>query len=524
LDGLLITGRATSPSYLLVQDGLATICDAAPLWRKDTYETNAILKKIHGEGRAGVICIGPAGENLVKYANVNNNQGDFVGRTGMGAVMGSKSLKAVVALGTRKVPIHDPALYNSIRRAALEQIKTSTPAASLRAMGTNASMDLGMMTGDVPIKNWSLGEDFELSAQLGGPAMTQRYLVKPAACLYCPIACRRVMKNSARPYAMEEGPGPEYETCCSLGTNLCNKDPDALLKANELANKLGMDTITLGGTIAFAMDCFEKGILTKRDTGGIRLVFGEMDSVFEVMEIIAWRRGFGDLLAEGSRAAAARIGRGAEELTVQVKGLELPYHDPHGWHGLGLAYMMSARGACHLQHLVHPIEQGIACYEGLGLEENYQGQQSAGKGKMVRIAEDFGTPCNAMLICEFVAWCLKSGDFPAVLSAATGFSYDLNSYLRAGARIWLLKRGLNNLMGVTSQDDILPPKILTPYREGAAAGSVPDQDLLRAEYYAARGLETDGKPSPATLDAAGGLEEIKRLLHGDATATGRSFA
>jgi len=514
-DGLFITGKAERPSYLLVEEDQASLRDAADLWGKDTYQTHQLLRGRH-EGRRGrAICIGPAGENLVSYANVNNDRGDVVGRAGMGAVMGSKNLKAVVALGARKVSIHDPARYESIRQAALQQIKASTPAASLHAMGTDASMELGMMTGDVPIRNWSVGEDFDLGAKLGGPAMTERYLVRPAACLFCPIACRRVMKNLRGPFAMEEGPGPEYETCCSLGTNLHNRNPEALLKANELANKLGMDTISLGGTLSFAMDCFEKGILSEKETGGIRLTFGDMDAVLKVMEMIAWRQGFGDCLAEGSRRAAARIGKGAEEFAVHVKGLELPYHDPHGWHGMGLAYMVSARGACHLQHLVLPIEQGIASYEGLGLKEDYQGQQSSGKAEMVKIAEDFGIPCNALLLCQFVGWCLKSEDFPSVLSATTGFDYDLNSYLKAGARISLLKRGLNHLMGMTSQDDVLPPRILTPYREGPAAGSVPDQDLLRAEYYVTRGLEADGKPAPRTLDLVGGLLEMKSLLYSE---------
>jgi aldehyde:ferredoxin oxidoreductase len=513
IDGLYITGRAASPVYLFVEDGNVSIRDAADLWGKDTYETGSILEKRHDEKRARVICIGPAGENLVKYANINNDRGDVVGRTGMGAVMGSKKVKAVVVLGAQKVQVADQAAYDSIRKEILEKIKNSVPAESLHSMGTDASMDLGMMTGDIPIRNWSVGEDFELSAALGGPTMTEKFLVKPSACLYCTIACKRVMKVAEGPYAMEEGPGPEYETCCSLGTGLHNKNAEWVLKANELANKLGMDTITLGSTLAFAMDCFEKGILSEKDTGGTRLSFGSTEGLFEMMEAIARRQGFGDVLAEGSRAAAAKIGKGAADLAVHVKGLELPYHDPHGWHGMGLAYMMSTRGACHLQHLVHPIEQGMVFWEGVGLKENYEGQKSDGKGAMVKIAEDLGVPCNAMVLCNFVAWTLLPPNYPAILKAVTGFDYDLQAYLRCGARIWLLKRGLSNLMGVSSRDDVLPPKILVPYKEGAAAGSAPDQDLLRKEYYAARGIGPDGRPAKATLEAAGALEELTKRLY-----------
>ncbi len=553
-DGIVVTGKAAAPVCLVVEEGKAEIRDARDLWGKDTYEVDDAIKRMHGK-HARAICIGPAGENLVRYANIAHGKGDFIGRTGMGAVMGSKNLKTIVCTGGRSLARggvarpepHDRALYDAIRRSVLDKIKESTPAASLHSMGTDASMDLGMMTGDVPIKNWSIGEDFELSAALGGPTMTEKFLVRPAACQGCPIACRRVMKSHGGPYATEEGPGPEYETCCALGTNLLNRSAEALLKANETANRLGMDTISLGGTLGFAMDCFDKGILTARDTGGedpsgfaarvrggpgggearsaeqppgakdpsgfaAELRWGDMDAVLRVMGMIARREGFGDLLAEGVRGAAARIGKGAADLAVHVKGLEAPFHDPHGWHGLGLAYMMSTRGACHLQHLVHPIEQGMVYFDGIGLEENYEGQASAGKGRMVKTAEDLGVPCNALVLCEFVAWCMSPADMAAVLSAVTGFGYDVPEYLRTGARIWLLKRGLCNLMGVTSADDVLPPKILAPYSEGAAAGSVPDQDLMRREYYAERGLEPDGRPSPATLDAAGGLDEIKRRL------------
>ncbi|MDP3178316.1 MAG: aldehyde ferredoxin oxidoreductase C-terminal domain-containing protein, partial [Spirochaetaceae bacterium] len=300
-------------------------------------------------------------------------------------------------------------------------------------------------------------------------------------------------------------PGPEYETCCSFGTGILNDDAAALVKANEVANRLGIDTISAGGTIAFAMDCFEKGILAKEDTGGLELRFGDVDCVFKALEQIAYRKGFGDILAEGSRAAAARIGKGAESLAVHVKGLELPFHDPHGWHGMGLAYMMSTRGACHLQHLVHPIEQGMVYFEDLGLEADYGGTTSEGKAHMVKVAEDLGEPCNAMLLCEFVSWTLQPRDFPALLAAVTGFDYDLQEYLRAGARLWLLKRSLCNLMGVRAADDVLPPKVMKPYAEGAAAGSVPDQDRMRREYYELRGLSPDGRPGREALAAVGGF-------------------
>jgi len=496
----------------MMENKKVTLVDAADLWGKDTYQTIDILEAKHGK-KARVLTIGPAGEHGVKYANICNDKGDFIGRTGMGCVMGGKNLKALVVTGTEKVPVADTARYDALRKKVLEQIKASTPALSLHDMGTDASMDLGMMTGDIPIRNWSIGEDFDVSAALGGPTMTEKFLVKRSACLYCPIACRRVMKVADGPYKMDEGPGPEYETCCSLGSNIHNLVAEGTLKANELANKMGMDTISLGNTISMAIDCFENGLLKEKDWG-MKLSFGEIDNVLKVIPMIANREGLGDMLADGTRALAEKLGSNAADYAVHVKGLELPMHDPHGWTGLGLSYMMSTRGACHLQHLVHPIEQGMVFYEGIGLTDNFDGQKSEGKGKMVKVAEDMGVPANAMVLCQFVGWCMKTEDFPEILAAVTGFDYDLEKFMKAGARIWLLKRSLNNLMGITSKDDTLPPKILKPYKEGNAAGNVPNVDLMRKEYYAERGLEADGKPSKSTLDAVGGLEDMKKLLYG----------
>jgi aldehyde:ferredoxin oxidoreductase len=512
IDGIVLEGTSDKPVYLLIENRSVKVLDAADLWGKDTYQTIDILEERHKKAR--VLVIGPAGENGVKYANICNDKGDFIGRTGMGCVMGGKKVKAIVALGTERTGIADKPAYDELRKKVLEQIKASTPALSLHDMGTDASMDLGMMTGDIPIRNWSLGEDFEMSSSLGGPTMTEKFLVKGKACLYCPIACRRVMQVKEGPYAMEEGPGPEYETCCSLGTNLHNPIAEATLKANEIANRMGMDTITLGNTLSFAMDCFENGLLKPEQNGGTVLKFRDMDPVLEMIGKIARREGLGDLLAEGSREAARRIGGGAEKYAVHVKGLELPFHDPHGWNGLGLAYMMSTRGACHLQHLVHPIEQGMVYYEGLGLPENYEGTDSSGKGIMVKVAEDLGVPSNALVICQFVGWCMKPEDFAGVMKAVTGFDTDLKQYLLAGARIWLLKRCINNIFGVTAKDDMLPPKILLPYKEGAAAGKVPDVDLMRSEYYAVRGLGPDGRPTVETLKAAGGLDDMAGMLNG----------
>ena len=511
-DGLIITGAASAPVYLFIEEGKAEFRDAGDLWGKDTYETNDILSDRHGEG-CRVLCIGPAGENGVKFGNVNNGKGDVVGRTGMGTVMGSKNLKAIVVTGTATVEMPDPARLKELKLRLTKKIMDAMPAQSLKMMGTDASMDLGMMTGDVPIKNWTVGQDLDLSSNLGGPAMTDDYLVKGHACTYCPVACKRVVEVKDGPYAMPEGPGPEYETCGAFGTMLGNPRLDGVCKVNEHCNKLGLDTITGGCTISFAMDCFEQGILTTADTDGLELTWGNIDAAIELVQKIAKREGFGDVLADGSAAAAVKIGKGSAELLATVKGLEIPMHDPRGAHGLGLAYMMSPIGASHMQHVNDAVERGLTSYPEVGMEDFYEGQTSEGKAELVKLTEDVGQPLNSMVLCQFIAWCLDTNDFAEMLNTVTGFDYDSASFTACGERIWLAKRTINVLFGVGVDDDVLPKKILTAVTDGPAEGSVPDMEKMRSEYYALRGLDAAGKPTREALEKVG-LTDMAEKLYG----------
>jgi aldehyde:ferredoxin oxidoreductase len=379
-------------------------------------------------------------------------------------------------------------------------------------MGTDAGMDLGMMTGDVPIKNWKVGEDLLLSANLGGPAMTEKYLTRNHACSFCPIGCKRIVKVDDGPFKTEEGPGPEYETCCTFGTMIMNDDLEGVIKANEWCNRYGMDTISCGVTIAFAMEAFEKGLITQKDTGGIDLTWGNVDGAIKLLHKIAKKEGIGAVLSEGTREAAKRLGKGAEEFSVEVKGLEVPMHDPRGFHGMGLAYMTSIRGGCHLMHLALPVEQGISPFTEAGFQENYIGQTSEGKAEMIKLCEDLGLPCNSLVICQFVAWTYSANELAEIVRVTTGFDFTLKDLFSCGERTWLLKRGLGNMMGVSAKDDRLPKRILTPLEEGSAAGSVPDVEKLLREYYEVRGLDREGKPKKEVLIKAG-LNELAKKLH-----------
>jgi len=512
-DGIIIEGASDKPVYLFIDDDKVEIRDASDLWGKDSYETiDMVTDKIGGGRKVKVLAIGQAGENLVKYAAIIHDKADAIGRCGLGAVMGSKKLKAIVVRGRGKADIAMPEDYNKARRAALDVIKDSAVAQSLHSMGTDSSMPLGMMTGDVPSKNWSLGENLEGSDALGGPEYSEKYLTRTHACYACPIACKRVVQVKEGPYKGEEQAGPEYETCCTFGTLIMNNDLAAVIKINEMCNRYGLDTISCGSTIAFAIDCFEHGVITEDDTQGIKLTWGNMESVFKMVEKVARREGFGDVLAEGSRAAAKKIGRNAADFAVEVKGLEAPMHDPRGFHGMGLAYAMSNRGACHLQHMDLFVEQGQDVYPEIGLKEDYEGQTSEGKAEMTMICENLGMVCSSAVLCNFVMACLKVNDLVEFLRTTTGFDYTLDELMECGERVWLLKRGLNNLMGITAADDRLPRKILTPVNEGAAAGSVPDIESMRKEYYGLRKLNANGYPSREKLEGIG-LADLARKIY-----------
>jgi aldehyde:ferredoxin oxidoreductase len=503
-DGVIIHGRAVRPCYVLIEDTDVHILEAEDLRGLDTYATIDTLKKRHaGKQPPRVIAIGPAGENLVKYASVCNEKAHYFGRTGMGAVLGSKNLKALVVKGTGKVSIADPGAYRRARESALRSIQESMIAASMHELGTAAAMDMGMMTGDVPIKNWTLGEDYAMAEALGGPAIHETILKKRAFCYACPIGCKPVVEIDHPQYAVAKGPGPEYETCATFGTMIMNSDLASVAHVNELCNRYGLDTITCGATIAWMMECYEKRLIGREALDGLELTWGNIDAAIALVKKIAYREGVGNRAAEGSQAFAREIGDAALEYVAAVKGLELPMHDPRAFHGLGLAYMNSNRGACHLQHTVQAVEQGMVSWPEIGLDDDYPATESHGKAKMVAICENMGQMANAVCVCHFVHWAMGSGPLLEGFNAVTGREFGMDDFLMSGERAWVLKRGLNNLMGVTAADDCLPKKIRMPLTDGGAAGSVPDEELMRNEYYRIRGLDERGFPTRQLLQSLG---------------------
>lgn len=504
LDGIQLTGKSEKPIVLFIDDGHISFESARELWGRDTYQTiDTLLDKYPGKRSVKVLAIGPAGENLVKYAAVCNDKAHYIGRTGMGAVMGSKHLKAIVVRGTGHVTVPDDDAYKSARKSAMAAIKNSMISDTFHSLGTAAAMDMGMLTGDVPIKNWSIGVDYAMADAIGGPAINERLLLKRKACYACPIGCKPVIHLDTPGGETQEAPGPEYETCASFGTMIMNDNLDALALANDLCNRLGIDTISCGATIAFLMEVFEQGLLSKQDMDGLDLSWGNIAAAMDLVKKIAYREGFGNQAAEGSLRLARTLGPAAMDSAVTVKGLELPMHDPRAFHGQGLSFMSSNRGACHLQHSVQAVEQGMVAWPETGLAEDYPAADSAGKAAMVCIAEDIGQMANAVCMCHFVHWAMGMQPFMAGFNAVTGHDFDMELFLESGRRAWMLKRALNNLMGVTSDDDHLPKRILTPLSEGGAQGSVPDEALMKQEYYEIRGLDAKGVPEFEVLETLG---------------------
>ncbi len=513
-DGLRILGKADKPVYILIEDEAVSIVEAGDLWGQDTYDAVDTLRANYdGKGRVRVLTIGPAGENLVKFASVCNDKAHYFGRTGMGAVMGAKNLKAVVVRGTGKPPVNDREAYNTARKAAVEAMKGTMITDSFHELGTAAAMDMGSMTGDVPIKNWSIGEEEDIAAALGGPAMSESIITGRSACFACPIGCKPVVEVTEKGYEVPKGPGPEYETAASFGTMLMNGNLAAVAKANELCNRYGLDTISCGSTLAFIMEAYERGHLTRDDLGGLDMTWGNIDAALELISQIAHRQGFGQRAAEGSAALAREIGDKAAEYLVTVKGLELPMHDPRAFHGQGLSYMNSNRGACHLQHSDQAVEQGMVSWPELGLEEDYDAQESQGKARLVYISENIGQMANAVCVCHFCHWAMGNENLLNGFNAVTGYGFCLEDLLEAGQRAWVLKRALNNLMGVTGADDKLPERVLTVLTDGGAEGSSPDETLMKNEYYETRGLDEKGFPKPGLLSSLG-LDFISQMLHG----------
>lgn len=493
-DGLLFKGCAKRPVYLWLEDDHIEIRDATALWGLDSYETEERVRE-ETDPRAQVACIGLAGDNLVPIAGVvfGGRETRMAGRGGMGALMASKNLKAIAVRGTKRPAYHDPqGLRKAVREANLWIRDGSL---SMSKFGTGGGLANAEHYGDLPLKNWLVGSWREGAEKTSGQRMVETIFSKHYRCFGCPIGCGKDIRIEEGPYAGLEGHGPEYETLAAFGGLLLNEDLNSIAKANDLCNRYGLDTISTGAVIALAMEAYEKGLVTIED---IELTWGNSEAIVWLVEMIAHREGIGDLLASGVRAAAERLGQ--EELAIQVKGLELPMHDPRAFTSMAANYATANRGGCHLEGLSYWYGYGVRW---LGWDRGWESDShtSVGKAKLACDFQNYMSVYNPLGLCKFIA---KAGVEPSHLAEwvnlAMGWEWTKEAVLRMGERLFNLKRLINVHLGVSAKDDTLPQRLLThPRPSGKAKGVLPDLDLMLEEYYQLRGWTPEGVPSEAKL-------------------------
>jgi aldehyde:ferredoxin oxidoreductase len=492
-DGMLITGRSEKPCWISVIDGEVKLHDGNRLWGQDTYQTQETIRKTLAEPKARVTCIGKAGEQLVKMAAVINDHGRAAGRTGMGAVMGSKNLKAIAFRGSGKVPLVDPEIYQAVVNEILKELEDDIPAQALRMAGTSGYVNMALMFGDMPIRYYQQGE-WEEGSNLSGILMAEKFLTRNTSCYLCPIMCGRETRTVK--YQVDAVNGPEYETIASFGSLAMIDDLEGVIYAGHLCNVYGLDTISTGSTIAFACDLYEKGILTKEHTGGLEIKYGDVEMTHRLIKLIAHREDFGDLLAEGSAALAARFG--VPELAATVRNLEIPMHDSRAFSGMAPIYALSPRGACHLQGDMFGVDTGQSPAAELGIHPGDRFDNSEEKGATAARDQAWRSVYNALIVCHFMN--PGASQLLAGLNAATGWDYSLEELMQAGKRIFTLKRMLNAKLGSTKADDRLPDFMLKPFINGGTLGFSPDLKPLLAGAYKEHGWDpATGMPGKDTL-------------------------
>ncbi|MEW6239926.1 MAG: aldehyde ferredoxin oxidoreductase family protein [Chloroflexota bacterium] len=502
-DGVWITGKADRPVYLWLNGGQAEVREAAHLWGQDTYQVQESIKKELGVAGARVAGIGPAGENRVLFSGIFCDHGRTAGRTGLGAVMGAKNLKAIAVKGNGKIPLADAAVYNALRSSANKVLKGENESRVLHDLGTSSVTDYADYLGSMPKMYYHLGQIDNVD-KVSGSTMAETILKGTSACHGCVIACGRVVDLGDG----RKRKGPEYETIVGLGPNILIRDLGAVTRLMELCDRYGMDTISVGGTLGLSLHLFDRGVIDEKDTGGLTLRWGDEAVAAQLIHWMARREGFGEWLAQGSRRLGAHFN--AEGEAVQVNGMEVAYHDPRGVSGMALVYATSPRGACHNQSDYFFVEWGQA-EEAVGLKF-FDRQAGAEKAGNVAIHQNWRTVFNALVMCIFAN--VPPQTQVDLINAACGYNFDIEEMMKTGERGWNLKRLINNNMGLTRANDKLPKALLTAYTEGGSAGYVPPFDEMLEAYYDARGWDkVTGKPSKDKLKELG-LEEIARDLWG----------
>ena len=506
-----IRGKAKKPVYLTVEDDQVELNDASHIWGKDVFETGEIISKDHNDDLA-VIAIGAAGENLVRYAGIisaTRMKGRAAARTGIGAVMGSKNLKAIGVKGSEDVTIADLQKFESAIVNIEEEISNDPDAHEWSELGTPILVKrINDFNGALVTRNFQSGT-FEDVDQISGERLKSEYVIRNDACFGCRIACGKTVAIRNGPFAGLVHKHPEFETIAMLGSNCGIGKLDVIIKATEVCDRLGLDVISTGNAIAFAIECFQRGLISVEQTGGVRLEWGDPDLVLKLIHDIAFRQGLGDTLAEGVKRASEIWGKETEYYAIHVKGLELIGGDPRGQFGFALGYATCYRGGDHLGAL--PVFEYTNSSE---MAERLFGSKEAGtrlgvkgKGRLIKLREDVCNITDSLVTCKMVFGSIVSlyvksplrevETWSELLSAATGIGFDPESVLKVGERISNLMRAFNVREGVRRQDDMLPERVL---KEPLPKGGIPPIKDMLDEYYRARkwNIKT-GIPTPQKL-------------------------
>jgi aldehyde:ferredoxin oxidoreductase len=505
-DVIIIKGKAAKPVYLNIRDSRVEIKDAGRLWGLETKEAQQAIREELGDNRVRVALIGPGGEKLVRYACIMHGLYDAAGRGGLGAVMGSKNLKAIAVRGTGKINTANPAKVSEIAKVLAGSIDKVPILKNWQAAGTGFDMDVGVMSGDVPIRNWRDGE-FPTIGNITAVTLRDTMGAGMDGCFACPLRCKKKAKFS-EPYSVDPAyGGPEYETLGALGSNLGIDDLKAIVKGNERCNAASIDTISAGGVIAFCMECRERGLLTKEQTGGIDLKWGNAAAMLQCLELIIRREGFGDILAEGINRVAEWVGKGSKEFAIQVKGLDPGQHEPRLMPSMGLGFMVNPHGADHCMN-VHDtrfaFKAGMKSFNLFGFYDPIPAEDIGPKKVAVFRIEHF-----RQLLLDCLAMCHLASvavDYPMMvdlMEAVTGGQTSVMELMRIVERTMTVSRLFNVREGFTGDDDRLPKRFFQPKTSGALSDRALDpQKMERAKqyYYSLLGWDSKGVPTPERIE------------------------
>ncbi|MEW6592508.1 MAG: aldehyde ferredoxin oxidoreductase family protein [Candidatus Hadarchaeota archaeon] len=521
-DAIVIHGRSEKPVYLDVENGAAQLKNAERLWGRDALETEQMLREEKGDG-CQVVSIGQAGENLVRFAAIMHDYRSAA-RTGPGAVMGSKNLKAISVRGDFSVPVADLAEFSKLATEARKRIVSHKFSASTTKYGTTILVELMNEIGRFPTRNFQSGV-FDRAREIGGERIVKDFKLRDRACFGCALRCECFLENRAGGRPLEGK--VEYETLSSFGGRCGNSDMESILYANRLCNIYGLDTISCGGTIAFAMECYERGLLKKADTGGIDLSWGNGEAIVECINKLTRREGFGNLLAEGTDRLAKKIGHAAEEFNMTVKGMDEAAQDGRAQKSMGLSHATANRGADHLTSFEVLSEVGFVeeIERRFGKKVMPEGADRLNpkyKALMVRDGENFCAVVDSLVTCKFGAcWppVFYFEDYARALTAVTGIRHTASSLFTTGARIFSLERAFNIREGVTRKDDRLPGRMIkSPAPEGPPKGHIVELDYMLPEYYQLRQWDWNTGWIPRARleelglgDVANELQNMKKL-------------